>query len=111
MKITFIVCTTILMTLMSMTVNASEEKERLYLLQLLNQLNAIKPLIVSASKEQPKMNRIQFTYMPYHDIHGKTHNGLIDDINSVEQKIRSRLSKLSVEPHLIPAVKDDYISK
>lgn len=90
--------------------NANDQKERMYLRQLLNQLNAMKPLIIAASKEQPKTNRIAFHYMSYRDSHGKIHNGLIDDINRIEQEIRAKLYHLPPEPHSIPSIKGDYIN-
>jgi RAQPRD family integrative conjugative element protein len=111
MKKTIIFCASILMVLMSIVANANEEKERMYLIQLLNQLNAMKPLIIAASKEQPRMNRTKFHYMSYSDIHGKKQDGLADDINQIEQKIRVKLYQIPAEPRDVPAINDDYLLK
>lgn len=100
---------TILITFFNTSAFANEEKERAYLFQLLNQLEAMKPLVISVSKEQSKTTRRPFNYMGYCDSHGKFHNGLINSINQIEQEIHTELYHLTVEPHKLPAIKDDYL--
>lgn len=92
----------------STTVLANEEQERIYLTQMLNQLQAIKPLVVAAAKEQPKENRIQFHYTRYRDVNGKIHNGLIEDINEIENGIKEKISQPSA-PHTFNPIRGDYV--
>jgi RAQPRD family integrative conjugative element protein len=101
---------TIGLALFSLNVFAVESEERIYLTQIINQLHAIKPLIVSASKEQPKTNRIQFHYTSYRDLNGKKHNGLLDDINEIENGIKEKLEKIPSAPHTFQPIKGDYIN-
>lgn len=89
---------------------AGEENERIYLIQILNQLHAIKPLIVAAAKEQPKTNRIKFHYTRYRDMNG-IHNGLLDDINAIEMGIKEKLHQLPHSPHFVESIKGDYIER
>ena len=93
----------------SMPLFASEEMERIYLTQILNQLHAIKPLINQAAKEQPKVNRVQFHYTQYRDADGKLNHGLIEDVNEIEKGIREKLHDTPSAPHLIKLIKGDYI--
>lgn len=90
---------------------ASETNERMYLTQILNQLAAMKPLIVSAAREQPKSNRIQFHYTAYKDANGKVHNGLLEDINEIEKGIHEKLHRTPKEPRVVAAIKGDYIDR
>jgi RAQPRD family integrative conjugative element protein len=101
---------TIGLALLSLNVFAGEAEERIYLTQIINQLHAIKPLIVAANKEQPKTNRIQFHYTSYRDLNEKQHNGLLDDINEIENGIKEKLEKIPSAPHTFRQIKGDYIN-
>lgn len=90
--------------------NASENLEKSYLLQILNQLEATKPLILAASKEQLPHLRVQFHYKAYQDYRGVMHNGLFEDINEIEKGIQDKLSQISSEPHQFESIKGDYDS-
>lgn len=109
MKIKIILLVLFFVSVIDINVQASESKERIYLIQILNQLNAIKPLIIAASLQQPKTNRIQFHYGAYKDANKKQHNGLLDDINQIERGIQNKLNHVSSEPSLLPPIKGDYI--
>lgn len=87
---------------------ASSEQEREYLLQIINQLNAIKPLILAAEKEQPDNNRFRFHYIAYQGQDGKKHNGLLEDLNEIERGIAARLNNTTSEAHLFPPIQGDY---
>ncbi|MEO8402578.1 MAG: RAQPRD family integrative conjugative element protein [Gammaproteobacteria bacterium] len=99
----------LLITLLSLSANATEEQERIYLTQMLNQLNALKPLIVSAAREQPRDNRTQFHYTHFRDANGKTQNGLLEDINEIEKGILEKLDHTPSAPHSIQPIKGDFI--
>ena len=98
-----------LIVLMSTQVLASDATERAYLTQILNQLQAIKPLIVSAAREQPATNRYQFHYVAFKDANGKNHHGLLDDINEMEKGLLDKLEKMPREPHSFQPIKGDYM--
>ena len=78
-------------------------------LKIRNQLNAIKPLIISAAKAQPKTNRIQFHYTSYFDMSEKRHNGLLEDINAIEDGINVKLKQMPREPNIFLPIKGDYL--
>lgn len=88
---------------------ASSQIESEYLIQVLNQLESLKPLIVAAAKEQPKNNRFHFHYFSYQDSLGTKHNGLLEDINEIEQGIKERLNTIPSEPHIFKQISGDYI--
>lgn len=87
---------------------ADEAKERIYLVQILNQLDAVQPIILAAAKEQPKNIRIQFHYTRYTDAKGQVHNGLLEDIQAIRAGIEQKLNQTSVEPRVVQPIKGDY---
>lgn len=89
----------------------AEEKERIYLTQILNQLDAIKPLILAAQKEQPATNRIKFHYVGYRDYQGKQHSGLLEDINAIYSGIREKLDHAPVEGRIFVPIHGDYLNQ
>ena len=93
----------------SHSIYASDEQERIYLTQVLNQLNAIKPLLVSAAREQPTSNRVTFHYTKFRHSDGKISNGIIEDINEIENGIREKLHYSSRSPHTFKPIKGDYV--
>lgn len=111
MKTKLILFLTILFSSVSSPGFAGAEEERIYLIQILNQLHAMKPLIVKAANEQPKTNRIKFHYTKYRDANGHTHNGLIEDINEIEKGIKEKLHQSPSAPRHIQPIKGDYIER
>lgn len=104
--ILFLTTTIILFSIQSY---AGDKQERMYLIQLINQIEAMKPLVIAAENEQVKNLRIQFHYTSYQDNSGKLHSGLLDDINEIEKGIREKLSQTSTEPHRFSEIKGDYL--
>lgn len=90
-------------------VYASDDREKMYLTQVLNQLSAIKPLLVSAAREQSSINRVKFHYTKFKSSNGKISNGVIDDINEIEKGIREKLNHAPHSPHVFKPIKGDYI--
>ena len=88
---------------------ASEAQERVYLIQMLNQLNAIQPLMIAAEKEQPKNQRIQFHYTQFRDSQGQLHNGLLEDIQAIKAGIEEKLNQVSIEPRTTAPIEGDYM--
>lgn len=98
----------VLISLFSTCVIANNEQERIYLTQIVNQLEALRPLILAADKEQEKTNRIKFHYFAYFDSNEKKHNGLLEDILAIEQGIQEKINKPISEPRNFQKIKGDY---
>jgi RAQPRD family integrative conjugative element protein len=88
---------------------AGEQQEAIYLQQLLNQLNAMQPLIMAAQAEQPKDTRIQFHYTRYRDANGRERNGLLEDVNAIKGGIEQKLNQVGAEPRTSAPIKGDYL--
>jgi RAQPRD family integrative conjugative element protein len=89
---------------------ATCEKENQYLVQVLNQLDAMLPLITAAEREQPNDLRIRFHYTQYRDANGKLHNGLKDDIQTIRRGIEEKLNSTSNTARTLLPIEGDYVS-
>src|SRR5579863_10089687 len=98
MKSKLIIFLGIFLSMVSLHAFASEEKEKIFLTQIVNQINTMQPLIVAASREQPKNLRIKFHYSAYRDAEGNFHHGLLDDINEIKKGIIDKLNQIPIEP-------------
>lgn len=94
-----------------LTANADEASEKIYLTQIVNQLNAIQPLILAAQKEQPTNQRIQFHYSRYKDSRGQVHNGLLEDVQAIKKGIEAQLNSTTVEPRTFQPIQGDYLDQ
>jgi len=110
MKTKMMLVIAMLMAVISTQVLANEEQERIYLIQMINQLDALKPLLLAAANEEPKNIRSQFHYIAFRDADGKLHNGLLEDINEIKLGIKARLGQTIIGPHNFQAIKGDYIN-
>lgn len=110
MKIKIVLIITIILSLVTTLATANNTKERMYLTQMINQLDSLKPLIVAASKEQDLTARTQFHYYGYRDSNGILHNGLFEDINEIKKGIQEKLSQNSIEPRNFQKIKGDYLN-
>jgi RAQPRD family integrative conjugative element protein len=88
---------------------ASSEQERLYLVQLVNQCEAMKPLIRAASQQQPKNQRITFHYTAWTDAKGIKRAGLLEDIQAIQTGIEEKLNHIAIEPRTVIPIQGDYL--
>ncbi len=109
MKIKMTLIVAILTGICSLQAVASDAKEKIYLTQMINQLNALKPLIIAANKEQENDLRVKFHYVSYRDSNGNIHNGLLEDINEIQNGIQAKLNRTINEPHHFQSIKGDYL--
>lgn len=90
---------------------ASPEQERVYLLQLLHQIDAMQPTILEAEKTQNKTARIQFHYHAFQDASGQRHNGVWEDLQQIRFGIQAQLNSTAVEPRLLPPLDEDELAE
>ena len=86
----------------------SEATEKLYLTQILNQLNTMQSLILAAEKMQIPNTRMQFHYIHYKDSKGQWHNGLLEDVQAIKAGIVEKLNDTAIEPRVFAPVRGDY---
>jgi len=86
------------------------ELEKTYLVQIINQLDAIQPVIISAQQAQLANKRIQFHYNRYQDNQGKWHEGLLEDMHSIKAGVLEYLHQPTIEPRVVIPLKNDYLN-
>ena len=109
MKIKITMLVAIVAGMCSLQAVASDTKEKIYLTQMINQLNALKPLVIAANKEQENDLRVRFHYISYRDSNGSLHNGLLEDITEIQNGIQAKLNRTINEPHHFQTIKGDYL--
>ncbi|MEO8964500.1 MAG: RAQPRD family integrative conjugative element protein [Gammaproteobacteria bacterium] len=109
MKIKNFLIVAIIISVFSIKSMADDAREKIYLIQMINQLDAIKPLILAAANEQENDARIKFHYKSYRESNGLLHNGLLEDINEIKKGIQDKLNQTTAEPHHFQAIKGDYL--
>jgi RAQPRD family integrative conjugative element protein len=78
------------------------------LVQIVNQLNAITPLIEKAKHYQSKNTRVQLHLTKFKGSDGNIHNGLSEDISEIKKGIVAYLNKPTIEPRTIKPLDDDF---
>jgi RAQPRD family integrative conjugative element protein len=94
-----------------LAVGDSREQERIYLVQLDNQINAMLPIIRAAEKAQPKNQRVSFHYTAWRDAQGNLHPGLREDVQAIKKGVEEKLNAVSIEPRIVTPIRGDYLQK
>lgn len=100
----------LLMGLSLQTVMASPEQERVYVLQLLHQIDALEFTVLAAQKQQSPDARLQFHYTAYRDQERKLHNGVLEDLKLIRTGIAAHLSEYPEEPRRVVPIQGDYLT-
>lgn len=88
---------------------AAPEQERIYLLQLLHQIDAMQSTVLATEKAQDKTARVQFHYTGYQDASGQHHNGVWEDLQQIRSGIQAQLNSTEVEPRSLPPLDEDEL--
>ena len=107
-KTILITFTAILLFSVNVSCFATEAQMKSTLVQIINQLQALKPLINQAQAEQPKNPRIKIHFDSWRDAQGKKHNGLRQDIEQIQQALITTINKQSIEPRSYTPIANDF---
>lgn len=116
MRISGVLCTIGTLTVASQRVLAdtdnptTSDAEKVYLVQIINQLDAMQPLILAAKNAQLSDKRVQFHYHRYRDNQGKLQNGLLEDVQSIKLGITQYLDQPAIEPRSVQPLQGDYLN-
>ena len=87
---------------------ATEEEMKNTLVQIIQQLEAIKPLINQAEKEQPSDTRVKVQFNAYTDSEGRQHPGLNQDIDSMQQSLIAIVNQQGLDELSIESLNNDF---
>ena len=79
------------------------------LVRLVNQLDALLPLVDEAEREQPQNERFTFHFSSFEGSDGKTHNGLREDIMSMKEALIVQINQPTIDPETVAPLNNDFI--
>jgi len=91
------ICLAIVLALVAIGVDADAHSEREALARVVNELDALKPLIDAAEAEANPDARVRFRY-----------DWLRADLRQIESGIQDHIDAPRVEPRAFPALRGDY---
>lgn len=92
----------------SLVARADEIEMKEDLVQIVELMESIKPLLEKAERDQPKDARIKIQFESYTDSEGKTHSGLITDLEAIQQSLKEIVNQQGLEERDITPVKGDF---
>ncbi|HCD9500963.1 TPA: hypothetical protein NGH35_002805 [Legionella pneumophila] len=101
----------VLMLSLSFTSHASEEALNQTLVRVINQINAVMPLLDEAQSEIEPNTRIQLHIESFEGADGKTHAGLRNDLLAIRNALINYINKPAIEPKTIKPLSLDFIGK
>jgi hypothetical protein len=101
----------LMLSLSCFTTYASEEALNQTLVRIINQLNAIMPLLDEAQTEIEPNTRIQLHIESFEGADGKMHLGLRNDLVIIRNALIDYINKPAIEPKTIKPLALDFIGK
>ncbi|MFN7098252.1 MAG: RAQPRD family integrative conjugative element protein [Gammaproteobacteria bacterium] len=89
---------------------ADNEQMNTTLVQLINQIDAMMPLIDQAENEQDKQASEQFHFDTFTSADGKAHNGLRQDLLEVKRALIAQINQPALSPRTVAPLQGDYVS-
>ncbi|HAT8692480.1 TPA: hypothetical protein F8S02_02225 [Legionella pneumophila] len=100
-----------LMLSLPLASHASEEALNQTLVRVINQINAVMPLLDEAQNEIEPNTRIQLHIESFEGADGKTHAGLRNDLLAIRNSLIDYINKPAIEPKTIKPLSLDFIGK
>ena len=101
----------ILMLSLPLVSHANEEALNQTLVRVINQINAVMPLLDEAQSEIEPNTRIQLHIESFEGANGKTHAGLRNDLLAIRNALIEYINKPAMEPKTIKPLSLDFIGK
>ncbi|HAT1956935.1 TPA: hypothetical protein I8Z62_001880 [Legionella pneumophila] len=101
----------VLMLSLPFASHASEEALNQTLVRVINQINAVMPLLDEAQSEIEPNTRIQLHIESFEGSDGKTHAGLRNDLLAIRNALIDYINKPVIEPKTIKPLSLDFIGK
>lgn len=99
----------VMATSLSQIVLAATPDMNTDLVQLVDQLDAMLPLIAQAEKKQDHNAPVQFHFETWIDSQGTRHNGLKQDVIAMRAAIANQINAEAIAPRALPPLEQDYV--
>lgn len=94
---------------LSQTAGASNDLLNEQLVRIINQLNAIKPIIKEAERYQSQSTPVKFHLKAFKGADNKMHNGVYEDIELIKKGLIAYLNKPAIAPKKVSPIEGDFI--
>ena len=94
---------------LSTSVLAGNAQMNVTITRIINQINAIMPLIDKAKSEQDKNPRIKVHFDSFKGADNKLHPGLRQDLITIRNSLIGYINKPAIEPKTIKPLANDFI--
>lgn len=101
----------VLILILPLASYAQEDALNQTLVRVINQINAIMPLLDEAQTEIEPNTRIQLHIENFESSDGKTHAGLRTDLLTIRNALIDYINKPAIEPKTIKPLALDFIGK
>ncbi len=91
------------------TASASNDLLNEQLARIINQLNAIKPIIKEAERYQSQNAPIKLHLKAFKGADNKMHNGVSEDVELIKQGLIAYLNKPLIAPKKVSPIEGDFI--
>ncbi|HAT7747564.1 TPA: hypothetical protein KKX05_002731 [Legionella pneumophila] len=94
---------------LSQPVSASQELLNEQLVRMINQLNAMKPIIKEAERYQPEGAPVKLHLKAFKGADNKMHNGVLEDVELIKQGLIAYLNRPAVAPKKVSPIEGDFV--
>lgn len=81
------------------------------MVRMINQIDALFPLVAQASKEQDKTARVQFHFNEWTDANGDKHAGLKENLLEIRAALVNQINQSNLTPKQIAPMNGDYVGR
>ena len=90
---------------------ASTDQMNQTMVRMINQIDALFPLIEQASKEQDNIARVQFHFNHWVDANGVKHDGLKENLLEIRVALINQINQSNLTPKQIVPMSGDYVGR
>lgn len=90
---------------------ANTEQMNETMVRMINQIDALFPLIEQAAKEQEKNARIQFHFDNWIDANGVKHDGLRENLFEIRAALINQINQSNLTPKIVAPINGDYLGR
>jgi hypothetical protein len=81
------------------------------MVRMINQIDALFPLVTQASDEQDKTARVQFHFDAWRDANGARHDGFRQSLLKVRLALVNQINQSNLTPKTIAPINGDYVGR
>ena len=97
--------------IVSSQVQASTAQMNQTLVRMINQIDALFPLIDQAASEEDRTARVQFHFDGWTDANGVKHAGLKENLFEMRTALVNQINQSHLTPKKIAPMRDDYVGR